>query len=346
MYGYLANSDIIYIPITFSFLISMQQEKKGRKIVKHGPSSYIVSLPLPWIKRNNLTKGDEVLVNEVNNSIIIDAKETKAVEIVKSASFDVSEVKEMTTRYIHALYKKGIDIVTIKYETHDQFDQIQASLGKESIGYEIVESTDKKCVIKRITHLAKEFKMVLRQAFLVTLALSEETYKAICDKNYPQLRNIMILEESNNKFTTYCRCHINTYGVEEYSNEGPLYAILETMENIADEYKYICQYLMNKPVSLKLNPVITDLFVTINDSLRLFYEHFYKQDFRKILQIHDNRKKVLNTLNEKVKKLDNMDDARMYHHVLSLNKLIFSLIDPSFVLTIEPKVLQPFELPN
>ncbi|HLP79001.1 MAG TPA: AbrB/MazE/SpoVT family DNA-binding domain-containing protein [Acidobacteriota bacterium] len=323
----------------------MQQEKKERKIVKHGPSSYIVSLPLQWIKKNNLNKGDDVLVTEINNSIIIDAKESNIPVVVRSASFDASEVKDMTTRYIHALYKKGIDIVTIKYSSQEQFDMIRHSLGKESIGYEIVEATDKQCIIKRITQLTKEFKTVLRQSFLVTLALSEETYKMICEKKYSQLKSTMILEESNNKFTTYCRCYINTYDAEDYSNEGPLYYILETLENIADEYKYICQLLADKPATLKLNPLVLGLYAKINASLRLFYEHFYKSDFRKISQIRLNRNEIFDTLNAKIKKLDTLEDARMYHHLLSLNTLIFSLVDPSFVLTIESKEGYPYALP-
>jgi len=324
----------------------MQQEKKGRKIVKHGPSSYIVSLPLQWIKKNNLAKGDEVLVNVVNNSVVIAAKESNAQNTVKSASFDVSEVQGMTPRFIHALYKKGIDIVTIKYATNEQFEQVRASLGKESIGYEIVEATDKKCVIKRITYLTKEFKMVLRQSFLVTLALAEETAKAIGDKNYAGLKTAVILEESNNKFTTYCRCYINTYGAEEYPNEGPLYSILETLENIADEYKYVCQFLMDKPTTIKLNVQITDLFLKLSESLRLFYEHFYKHDFKKILQISANREEIISVLTSKVKKIESMEDARIYHHVLALNKLIFSLVDPSFVLTVESTQEQLYPTPN
>ena len=320
----------------------MEQDKKGRKIVKHGPSSYIVSLPLKWIKKNSLTKGDEVLVSEANNIISITTKETGSPDVVKSASFKVSDVGEMTTRLIHALYKKGINIIYIQYTSPEQFDQIRSSLGKESIGYEIVEATDKQCVIKRITQITNEFKTVLRQAFLVTLALAEEVSKAINERNYAQLRSAVILEESNNKFTTYCRCFINTQGAEEYCNEGPLYYILETMESIADEYKYICQFYMDKPQSFKLNPILCSQLLTIHESLRRFYEHFYKPDFAKVSQIRANRQEILLQLKTKIKKLDTMEDVRLYHHVLSLNKLIFSLIDPSFVLTMEAKEVCPW----
>jgi len=319
----------------------IQHEKKIRKIVKHGPSSYIVSLPLTWIKKNNLEKGDEVIVAVKDNSIIIDAKQENVTKTVHSASFDASEVKEMTIRYIHALYKKGIDIVTITYDNVEQFEQIKLALGKESIGYEVVESSEKRCVIKRITYLTKEFKMVLRQVFLVSLALSEETIKAITEQKYSHLKDSLVLEESNNKFTTYCRCYINTYGAEEYPAEGPLYYIIETLENIADEYKYICQYLQDKPATLKINEVLVSLLVKVNESLRLFYEHFYKSDFKKIRRIYLQRKEALITLETKIKKLNSMDDVRMYHHVLMLNKLIFSLIDPSFLLSAESKIEVP-----
>ena len=58
--------------------------------------------------------------------------------------------------------------------------------------------------------------------------------------------NIAFLEEANNRFTTTCRRLLNKKGYKEYKKLGPLYYMIEELENIADQYKYLCKCLGNR----------------------------------------------------------------------------------------------------
>jgi len=42
-----------------------------RKIIKFGTSSYVITLPLEWMKNNDLNKGDIVSLTKNNNSLLI-----------------------------------------------------------------------------------------------------------------------------------------------------------------------------------------------------------------------------------------------------------------------------------
>lgn len=42
-----------------------------RKLVKHGPSTIITSLPSKWIKNNNFKAGDTIKIVEINNKLVI-----------------------------------------------------------------------------------------------------------------------------------------------------------------------------------------------------------------------------------------------------------------------------------
>ena len=42
-----------------------------RKVIQHGPTTLVVSLPSMWTKKNSIVKGQEVLVYEDENKLII-----------------------------------------------------------------------------------------------------------------------------------------------------------------------------------------------------------------------------------------------------------------------------------
>jgi antitoxin component of MazEF toxin-antitoxin module len=53
-----------------------------RKIVKQGNSAYTLTLPLNWVKLNNLGFGDYVELVESNKNILISTSKSVPVEIV------------------------------------------------------------------------------------------------------------------------------------------------------------------------------------------------------------------------------------------------------------------------
>ena len=47
-----------------------------RKLIKFGTSSFVVSIPRPWINKNKLVKGDLIYFNENgNNELVLSARE-------------------------------------------------------------------------------------------------------------------------------------------------------------------------------------------------------------------------------------------------------------------------------
>lgn len=304
-----------------------------RKIIKHGPSSYIVSLPLKWVKKFNISKGDEVSVEEKGNEIVISSSYKDAHEV---AEFNLKDTKEITPGVIHALYDRGIEEIKINYNDPEEFAIILKTLERQEIGYEIVETTTSSCIIRTITRLTKEFDLVLRRTFLVTISLAEEGIKSIKEKNFSSLSIITSLEKSNNKFTTFCRRYLNKYGSENYDRIGPLYFIVEVLEKIADEYRNLFDDLSALDVNkVNINKKLLQTFDTINKMLRLFYECFYKFEYNKIRKIIEYRMQIINVLKQEAKNVKTEDSVFMYQHATLLNAMISGMIEPYLVLSIK-----------
>lgn len=113
----------------------------GRRVQQIG-SSFLVSLPKDWVKRNNLKKGNMVLI-EVNNdnslslfSSDLTGEEPKEVTIVYSPISIDNIVNQ-----IYGTYLLGYDIIRIKGNeqiTFDHRDRIKHAMRK-LVGLEIIE---------------------------------------------------------------------------------------------------------------------------------------------------------------------------------------------------------------
>ena len=78
-----------------------------RRLIKFGNSSYVVSIPKDWLKKNNLEKGDMIYMNEnSNNEIVLTSKieETGPESLTITLdidSFDETDIeRRVTSKYL------------------------------------------------------------------------------------------------------------------------------------------------------------------------------------------------------------------------------------------------------
>jgi phosphate uptake regulator len=157
-----------------------------RKLMAFGNSSYIVSVPKDWVKKNNLKKGDELRVDEKPHELVFSAKEmheSKKEEIVIEAEGKPSnQLKtEVTSAYIN-----NFDIITV--------------LGKGAVlrtasdiihglaGMEVIEETSTKITAKElldinevslpslVRRLDNIIKSMLNDLLVMTTGLVESVY--------------------------------------------------------------------------------------------------------------------------------------------------------------------------
>ncbi|MCP3681505.1 MAG: hypothetical protein GY861_02350 [bacterium] len=303
-----------------------------RKVIQIAGSTQLVSLPRKWSKAHNIQKGDELDVQEDGNRVVVS---TNARSLVEKAELDISEFGSMDIRYIHSLYKQGVDELRLIFSSDEQIDLVQNAIGKETVGFEIVEQGKNHCIIKYVSGGLEEFDSILRRTFLLLLSMSEETHNTIKEKNFRHLNHVAFLEEANNRFTTICRRYLNKKGCQTYKKLGPLYYIIEELENIADQYKYVCRFLYdNGNAKTKISKEVLELNEKTNKALRLFYESFYRFDKEKISEIRDIRDEIIQKSFVQFKKAPTPEEIALMHHSLTVSKEIFCLTGPLLVLSL------------
>jgi phosphate uptake regulator len=303
-----------------------------RKVILHGPSTLIVSLPSKWVSKNGVKKGDEVEVSEKGDSLILTNGRPN---IVSRYELDISDYGEMTARTIHALYKKGADELILRYDDPKVLGQIQDALGKEAIGFEILETTKGSCLIKNVAEGTKEFDPVLRQTFLMLLSMAEDGYKAIKYGDGETLMTLVSLERANNRFTTFCRRHINTKGASNMQNIGSLYYLVEQLEKIADTMKYLYTYL-GSVRRIEVKKELLDIFQEACVMLRNSYQIYYSFSPKKLAELKRQRDELIKQLYAAAISINKPQDIIFHQHMLVFVTDVFSLNGPMIVLNINP----------
>ena len=260
-----------------------------RRIVKLGTATLVVSLPSKWTKKFDLKQGDELNIEEQEKALVISTEKEFGVE---KASLDITKLNEFFVgRALSAIHKSGYDEVEIHYEDPKVLPLIQKGIEKTFLGYEIIDQTEKSCLIKCITKsLDEEFDAILRRIFLVTISLGKNSLEIIKKGNLGNLKEVLTLEETNNKLTNFCERMINKGKYPNFKKATFMYCIAWQLEKIADDYKYLCQYLSESKI--KLSKELIEIYEKVNQMMEVFYDMFYKFDEEKLHKFTSLRNQI------------------------------------------------------
>lgn len=281
-----------------------------RKVVKHGPATFMISLPSKWVKRYNIKKGEELNVEENDNFVVIATDHGINLEKVE---VDVTGLDRSSLMFlIRSLYKIGYDEIDLKFKEQiikhyrTSSERTVLSVVHEEIsrlsGIEIMQQKEDFCVLKTITEMSpQDLDVAIRRSFLLLLDMSEDLLKA-ADKRDEAL--LSTLEEKHNtitKFLSLCMRIINKKGCGDKRKTVINYTILTLMDKTLDLLKNTGRLLLSlKPM---ISAEVLTIMVTIHKSLREFYKFYYEPSNTSIMYISLLRDNCLKEIQENFSKL-------------------------------------------
>ncbi len=262
-----------------------------RKVIKQGPTTLMMSLPAKWVKKYDVSKGDLLDVEEMGNSLKIATD--KVIEVAPlefdTNSLDIKHIK----KYLHEIYQSGYDEVRILFESPKLVPAIQNYISSVMIGYEIVDQQEHSLTVKSISQsIEEEFDPILRRSFLVTKQLGANSLELIKGREFNKLKDILILEDTNDKLTNFCLRVLNKKGYKDFSKTTFIYCLIWQLEKIADEYRYLCSYLIDNE-EVKLSKEVLDLYQKVNGIFGEFYELFYSFSKERLTKFSADCEKLL-----------------------------------------------------
>ncbi|MBD3202677.1 AbrB/MazE/SpoVT family DNA-binding domain-containing protein [Candidatus Woesearchaeota archaeon] len=283
-----------------------------RKITKVGPATLVVSIPSRIAKKYNLKKGDEVDVSEKNRKLIVQLK--RADEKNKKKVISIDSYEKFMFRQITMLYVQGYDEIKIRFKNNKLLEKIEYILN-QLIGFEIVNIDKNSILIKNIaSENDGEFDVILRRLFLIIKLMGERCCDFLKDGNENELRKNIETEKLSNKYTYFCERILVKKGYKIAEKTNFMFAIVWTLEQVADSFFEISKILIDNEISL--NETTKRLFIDIINVYTDYYNLYYDTD---LSSMHKNKLKqdaIYNRIIKGRRRSTNYDP--LFFHLISL----------------------------
>jgi len=205
-----------------------------RKLIRLSPSTSVVSLPSPWIKKNKLQKGDDLFVEERENRVMVSSRNSKS---ERETSFDISGIsdKKFVWFYFDAAYAAGYDSITILFDDKSQAD-VFSKIERYFPGMMICEERKNMVRFKSITDSPEEDLLaIISRIFNMKIAIIEDGIDAIKKPDYAFLSRMKKRDYSVNTYVDYCFRQLNKYGFDPLSKVGSIHTYIKILEMLSDK---------------------------------------------------------------------------------------------------------------
>ncbi|MBT4540286.1 hypothetical protein HOC35_02125 [Candidatus Woesearchaeota archaeon] len=285
-----------------------------RKVITLSDTTFVITLPLDWIRKYDIKKGDYIDLSQINDDLLVSVD---SIPLKKNIKIDISNLTERVIRWqLSALHKSGYDHIEILYANKDQEKLIYELMKNLFTGFNILSETANCLILRSIAKEDKqEFDAALRRAFRITLLMGNELLD--CFKKREINEHIKEKELINNQLTNFCQRLINkhNYGGNKATF---LYAIIWNLEKVCDNYKYIFDTI--NTIEDLIEPNILEVFELINEYLNDYYNLFYEFELTKLNKINQKQ----NLIKEKIKNIQKKDEILNHLQVLMTQITDFS----------------------
>lgn len=286
-----------------------------RKVIKQGHNTLTITLPTNWVKDCGISSGDEVNL-EINGSTLnvkpdnVVSKEKTKIEI---SDFDVALEK-----VVYSIYKRGYDEVELFSTDPSLVSKVQKIILQVAIGFEIVSHSKNSCIIKSVVDMHdEEFNPIVRRVFIMLHSMEEGILDAIKDNNSNELKIFRDMEMMNDRYTGFCRRLLNKRGFGDQKNEKLLYCMIETLEAVADEYKFLCDFFLENKGIEKIpgeGRAILKRICVMSKKIETLY---YKFDIKDYVEIYKERKLIIKDILSIYLKQKG-SSLMFFHHILNV----------------------------
>ncbi len=157
---------------------------EARKVQKTGGSSYIISLPIEWIKKHGIEAKDTIGVLSQPDGNLLVTPYMSSEKIVKEKKFDIDEIKDsdFLFRLLVGAYIMGYNLIEVK--SSKKFESIMRDTVKKfskiTIGTEILEETDNVIKIRDLIDPREMlFEKTIKRMYILANNMHEDALKAL-----------------------------------------------------------------------------------------------------------------------------------------------------------------------
>jgi len=281
-----------------------------RKLIKQGIGGVTISLPISWVRENNLEPGDELDVIENENNLILQNEQIKNKQHYIKIDFSKFSAKTIY-RLLTNIYTEGFTDVKIKYSNItttalDNKGKINVSdfintIIDEYIGFEIIDQNDNFTHIQQVSIIDEdESDMTIRRIFFLNSSILEKIKESLRGKTITKnsiKRDIFHMW----KFLYYRMRLIKLRVVK--GNKVNHYSMMDHFEIMANNYNIMINYLGKDEFSNKL----LEMTKEVQRLNKIAQDYYYKFSYIRYNEFDLELRKFYAKVEKQIKHLDDKE---------------------------------------
>ncbi len=258
-----------------------------RKIIKQANQAYTITLPIEWVRKNNISGKSEIDLSVEGKSIIINSQNLVA---GGKAKIDLSGMDATSVyRHLSALYAKGIDEIEVTSK-EDVSSKITTAMNY-LIGFAFVSQEGTRYIIKDLGgEKESDLDEIFKRVFQIVLLFFESAIKDIFGKQEETIESLKARDLEVNKFCLFLQRAINKMSYPDPINGRALFTYSYALEKIGDEIERM--WRTNIKHDIKKSPALKKLVEDSYEGLAKAFDFHFQFNSNRIDSVYNIREKV------------------------------------------------------
>ncbi|MBT3297425.1 phosphate uptake regulator PhoU [archaeon] len=273
-----------------------------RKLISFGKSSFVVSIPKPWITKQKLKKGDVLYFQDQGPNLILMPKINEENED-KSITINVDgKTARQIQRELIPAYMNNFKVITfVGKEIKNKAKDIEPIV-QNLIALEIMEQTSSRIVAKDFLNF-KDLSLnnLVRKMDIITRSMIEDCVNMFNEDSY---ENINHRDRDVNRIS-YLVFRIINYGLENqaYSSKHfkmdardlfQYYLLTYHVEALADDVRRVARFMKQVDLDKNEKKELVQLIKDGQENYLKTMKAFHNKDFSLAHQIAEQKKEIIN----------------------------------------------------
>ncbi len=293
-----------------------------RKLIKQGTGEGLVMyLPREWIKEKGLTQGNEITIEQINDTLLITSESKKNNNNLKIDISIDTEVYKIVRMLLKNYYNLGFKEITIKYKNEKVYSLIKEIYEKVLFGFEISshDKEEKAITLSEFSTIdEKNSKKLINKLFFMFGDSLTELEKYMQTGKKSSLERIKINTDKIDKFESIIRRQIFTKKNDDQHQNVNYWNFIS--------YIVIGQRAITRLLEHEYDDILKSIseIEKINQIFELFHKKIFLRE--KIDDIYEYTTKILELQDNLKSKINN--NPNINHYLLEISNDIYFMVAP------------------
>ena len=261
-----------------------------RKIIKQAGKAFTITLPVEWIRQNDLSEKSEIDLEIRDKSLVITSGKRAAGEKVK---IDVNEASRRNiARIINALYARGVD--EIEMLSVKDISPVLSQLLNQNLGYALVKQSGNSFVIRDIGGGSyQDLDEIFKRVFQIIILFYESAINDIFGKEKETLESLRAREVEVNKFCLLLQRAINKLSYPDTTKGRALFTYSFALEKISDEIHRLWRTNIENRNKVKKSGKLKELALLSSEALGKSFDFYYQFNPERVREVYEIRTEAM-----------------------------------------------------